>query len=112
LPDDQLVGLYQNAAAYVFPSLYEGFGLPSLEAQMHGCPVVAARASCLPEILADTAAWFEPGNAEDMARVVQSVIQDSSVRQNLVQKGNENWKKFSWDRTAEQTLAQYTSVDK
>ena len=108
-PDKQLVALYQNASAYVFSSLYEGFGLPPLEAQGYGCPVIAARASCLPEVLGDSAAWFEPGNVKQLIQVVQAVIQDPNLRQNLIHQGNQNWPRFNWDNTVRETMAQYTS---
>ncbi len=112
LPDDQLASLYRNAAAYVFPSRYEGFGLPPLEAQAAGCPVVVARSSCLPEVLGDSVAWFEPGNVSQMVAAVERLAADSAYRSDLVQRGVENVGRFSWERLATQTGATYGAVDK
>ncbi len=109
VPDDQLASLYRNAAAYVFPSRYEGFGLPPLEAQAAGCPVVAARSSCLPEVLGESVAWFEPGDSSQLAVAVERVIADQAYRSDLVGRGVENVSRFSWDAAARQTLAVYST---
>ena len=107
VPDQQLTELYRGAAAYVFPSRYEGFGLPPLEAQAASCPVVAARASCLPEVLGDSVAWFEPGNVAQLVAAVERVVGDRSYRQDLIQRGSANYQRFSWDKLARQTLEAY-----
>lgn len=108
LPDDKLGTLLRHARLYVFPSLYEGFGIPGLEAMAKGVPVVAARASCLPEIYGQAAEYFDPNSAADMAAVIGSVLGDSAKQDALRQRGRQQIKQYSWRRMAEQTLAVYT----
>jgi len=110
IPDQELKWLYQNAQAYVFPSLSEGFGLPGLEAMVHNCPVVSSNATCLPEIYEDAAVYFDPNNPEDMASKITSVITSQKLKKSLVQKGHAQAAKFSWRRMAEQTAEVYHSV--
>jgi glycosyltransferase involved in cell wall biosynthesis len=108
--EGQLRWLYENCRAYVFPSLSEGFGLPSLEAMLHGAPVVSSNATCLPEVNGDAAHYFDPLNIEDMAEKIAEVIDNESLRQTLIQKGKIQAERYSWKRMAEQTLAVYKSV--
>ncbi len=108
--DDQLSVLYRDARAFVFPSRVEGFGLPALEAVAAGIPVAAARAGSLPEILGEAAAFFDPNDTEDMARAMQTILQDEDQRKTLVTAGLENITRFSWDRAAAQTTALYARV--
>ncbi|MBA3758274.1 glycosyltransferase family 4 protein [Candidatus Saccharibacteria bacterium] len=108
--DAELKWLYENAQAYVFPSLSEGFGLPGLEAMVHGCPVVSSNATCLPEVYGDAAVYFGPNNSQDMADKIASVLSDEKLRQSLIQKGYVQAKKYSWRRMAEQTLEVYQEV--
>jgi glycosyltransferase involved in cell wall biosynthesis len=108
--DAELKWLYQNALVYVFPSLSEGFGLPGLEAMVHGCPVVSSNATCLPEVYGDAAVYFDPNSAQDMADKITSVLSDESLRKELVEKGYIQAKKYSWRRMAEQTLEVYSQV--
>lgn len=105
--DGQLRWLYENCAAYVFPSLSEGFGLPGLEAMAHNAPVVSSNATCLPEVNGDAAHYFDPLNTEDIAAKIADVLDDEKLRSNLTQKGTERVKYFSWQRMAEQTLEVY-----
>lgn len=105
--EGQLKWLYRHAAAYVFPSLSEGFGLPALEAMVHGAPVVASNATCLPEVYGDAAHYFDPKNVLDMSNKIGEVINDPHFRRDLVEKGLIQAKKYSWAKTAEQTLAVY-----
>lgn len=105
--DAQLAWLYSHCRAYVFPSFMEGFGLPSLEAMTYGAPVASSNASCLPEINGDAAAYFDPTNIADMAKVIGELINDDSARAALAAKGFEQIKKYSWRKMAEQTLAVY-----
>lgn len=107
VPDEDLAKLYRLAVAYVFPSLSEGFGLPLLEAQMAGLPVVASNAPPLPEIGGDGALYFNPHDVNEMARQVERISKDEALRRQLIERGNANTKRFSWDRTAQQTLAVY-----
>ena len=106
-PDRELAELYRRARAYVFPSLLEGFGLPPLEAMRYGIPVAAAGNSCLPEVLGDAAAYFEPTDVADMARVMRRVFEDEALRRNLGEKGPRRVANFSWRRCAEETLKVY-----
>jgi len=108
--DEQLAWLYQNARAYVFPSLMEGFGLPGLEAMLYGTPVVSSNATCLPEVYEDAAHYFDPKDIIQMADAINDVLTDKKLRDELVQKGFKQAKKYSWKRTAEQTLDVYKHV--
>lgn len=110
LPDDQALWVKQHSRAYVFPSLMEGFGLPALEAMAAGAPVASSNASCLPEVYGDAAAYFDPKDVDDMARVIDKVISDKVLRKQLIAKGAKRAKKYSWRRMAEQTLAIYKQV--
>ena len=105
--EGQLRWLYENCAAYVFPSLSEGFGLPGLEAMMHGAPVVSSNATCLPEIYGDAVEYFYPLNAEEMSAAINKVLTDDNLRQALINKGKNQVALYSWKRMAEQTLEVY-----
>ena len=106
----ELVQLYQNAEAYVFPSLYEGFGLPGLEAMSYGVPVVSSNASCLPEIYGEAALYFEPTDIGDISRKIIQILGDEVLRRSLVKKGFERIKKYSWQGCAEKTLESYAHL--
>ena len=93
--DDELVDLYRSAACLVFPSLYEGFGLPPLEAMACGCPVAVARATSLPEVCGDAAEYFDPLSAEDMAAAVERALSGGRVEQGLARAAE-----FSWEACA------------
>lgn len=108
--EGQLRWMYENCEAYVFPSLSEGFGLPGLEAMVHGAPVVSSNATCLPEIYGDAAEYFDPYNVEDISGKISLVIGDKNLRANLITKGYEQATKYSWEKMAEQTLAVYEKV--
>ncbi len=108
--DGQLRWLYENTAAYVFPSLSEGFGLPALEAMVHGAPVVSSNATCLPEIYGEAAFYFDPLDIDDMAAKINQVLSDEALRQKLIKVGRAQVKKYSWQRMAERTLAIYNQV--
>jgi len=105
LDDEQLVREYQGATAFVFPSLYEGFGIPPLEAQACGCPVIAARAASIPEVLGESVLYFEPLDIEDIARCMRHVLQDAGLREDLCTLGLANVERYSWKRSA-QTVSQ------
>lgn len=106
--DAQLAWLYKNVQVYVFPSLMEGFGLPALEAMAHGAPVVSSNATCIPEVCGDGAHYFDPEDVSDMTRAISEVLENKSLREELVKKGTQQLKKYSWKRMAEQTLDIYT----
>ena len=105
--DNQLAYLYQHALCFVFPSLYEGFGIPVLEAFASGCPVLLSNASCFPEVGGDAALYFDPYNPEEMAKTIENVVSDSNLRTQMIQRGHERVKAFSWDKTAAQTAEFY-----
>jgi len=108
--DEELAWLYQNAEVFVFPSLYEGFGFPILEAFSMGCPIVISDASCFPEIAGDSAVYFDPLEIESIHSAIEKVICSFSVREELVQKGYEKLKSYSWERTASETVSVYESI--
>ncbi len=108
--DAELKWLYENCSAYVFPSLSEGFGLPGLEAMVHGAPVVSSNATCLPEVYGDSALYFDPKNVDDMASKISSVLTDKKLRDELITKGYKQAAKYSWQKMAQQTLDVYNEV--
>jgi len=110
VPIDTLRAFYQAASAFVFPSLYEGFGLPPLEAMACGTPVVCSHVSSLPEVVGDAAEIVNPENVFDMARGMREVLLDPSRRSRLVERGFEQARKFSWERTAQQVLDAYEEI--
>lgn len=101
--------LLKNADVFVFPSFYEGFGFPVLEAQTAGIPVVASNVSSLPEVLLGSALLVDPENPREIAGAVYRIIKNPKLRQLLIKKGQENAERFSWLRCAEQTLKIITS---
>jgi len=107
VPDADLAELYANALAYVFPSFYEGFGLPPLEAMAHGLAVVSSNKTCLPEILGNAALYFNPEDEADMKNKIERVINDENLRAELRNRGYEQAKKYSWRDCAEKTLGVY-----
>ena len=110
VPFDTLRVFYETAAAFVFPSLYEGFGLPPLEAMASGTPVVTSGVSSLPEVVGDAAVIVNPENVFDIARGIQEVLLDEALRRELIQKGYAQVAKFSWERAARQVLEIYQEV--
>ncbi len=108
--EGELKWLYQNTEAYVLPSLSEGFGLPGLEAMVHGCPVVSSNATCLPEVYEDAAEYFDPNDTADMAAAALRVINSSKLRDQLTTEGFKQVKKFSWRRMSEQNLVVYQKL--
>ncbi len=110
IPDTQRDWLYQHAEAYIFPSLTEGFGLPGLEAMGYGAPVVSSNATCLPEVYGEAAHYFDPLDTRDIARAINEVLTDDTLRQTLIERGNKKVREYSWQRMAEQTLEVYTRV--
>jgi len=108
--ESQLRWLYENTAAYVFPSLSEGFGLPGLEAMVHGAPVVSSNATCLPEIYGDAAQYFNPKNTSSMTEAIDSVLSNEDLSKKLIKNGYLQAKKYSWQQMADQTLEIYNSL--
>ena len=107
ISDAQLRWMYEHTAVYCFPSLSEGFGLPGLEAMHHGAPVASSNATSLPEVNGDAAHYFDPYDVDDIARAIDELISDESLRQKLIAAGYENLKRFSWEKMARQTLEVY-----
>jgi glycosyltransferase involved in cell wall biosynthesis len=110
VPIDTLRAFYQAASAFVFPSLYEGFGLPPLEAMACGTPVVCSNVSSLPEVVGDAAEIINPENVFDIARGMREVLLNRTRRGLLVERGFEQARRFSWERTAQQVLDAYEEV--
>lgn len=110
VPDALLEKLYSRAILFVFPSLYEGFGVPILEAMTNGVPVVCSDVASLPEVAGNAALFFDPYSVEDIAAKIHRALQDLDLRQQLIRKGRENVKRFSWGQTARQTIAVYEEL--
>jgi glycosyltransferase involved in cell wall biosynthesis len=107
--DDQtLACLYRSAKLYIFPSLIEGFGLPPLEAQSYGLPVVSSNSSCLPEVLGDSAIYFDPNDIDDIVGQTNKVLSDSVLTEDLINRGHQNVKRYSWESCANLTKNLYT----
>ncbi|MFA5061755.1 MAG: glycosyltransferase family 1 protein [Patescibacteria group bacterium] len=107
LNDDELNTIYSGAMLYVFPSLYEGFGLPPLEAMTHHVPVISANSACLPEILGSAALYFDPKNPEEITQALYNGFTNQNLRLNLIQQSQQILKKYSWLETAKRTLQIY-----
>ena len=105
--DRQLAACYRCSTAFVLPSLYEGFGLPVLEAMAHGVPVACSNAGALPEVAGDAAVLFDPRSVEAIAAAVSSILSDTILRDRLSQAGKARAAQFSWRRTAELTFSIY-----
>jgi len=109
-PADQMPLLYAGASALVHPALLEGFGLPVVEAQAVGTPVVASRASAVLETAGEGALFFDPADAEDLARQIVAVIGDNALRDRLIAAGRRNVERFSWRESARKVLEVYERV--
>lgn len=108
--DNLLRQLYSEAVAFVYPSRYEGFGFPPLEAMSMGCPVLASSSSCIPEILGEAAFYFDPGKSDEIAHGISRITESKSLRVELVQKGYDRIKKFSWEKCSSETLQVYQNA--
>ncbi len=102
--DEDLPSLYKHALCYVLPSLYEGFGLPVVEAMKYGCPVITSNVSSLPEAGGDAALYVDPMSVEDIAEKMEKVMSSPSLREEMVKKGYNHIRKFSWEKAARETL--------
>lgn len=110
IPDEELNYLYKNAFCFVMPSLYEGFGIPVLEAMSHQCPVVSSFASSLPEIGGEACLYFDPKSSENLYDKLVELKENPSLRKSLVQKGKERIKMFSWKNCTRATLDLLASI--
>jgi glycosyltransferase involved in cell wall biosynthesis len=108
--DDRLNNLYSNASVFVFPSLYEGFGLPILEAFANSCPVCLSNTSCFPEIAGIAGAYFDPYDHDSILSAIEKVIYNKDYARTLIREGHNRLKNFSWTKTAEETLKTYNKV--
>jgi glycosyltransferase involved in cell wall biosynthesis len=103
--DAELRALYEGAAAFVYPSLYEGFGIPPLEAMALGCPVIASRAGAIPEVCGEAALYFAPHDDERLSLLIRRVVADPSLRRRLVARGREQVQRHRWSEAARSHLA-------
>lgn len=110
--DAHLAKLYRCSLAFVYPSLYEGFGIPPLEAMSCGTAVIASNCSSIPEVVADAGILFDPKSTSDLADILLLLLDNSAERDRLITKGHQRAKGFSWDKTVAQTLDVYYSVGK
>lgn len=110
LPPAQLATVYRHADVFVFPSIYEGFGFPLLEAMALGVPSIAARSSSLPEIGGDATLYFDPKNSRELADALRRVLNDETLRRVLISRGRDRASKFRWDVAADETLRVIRSV--
>jgi glycosyltransferase involved in cell wall biosynthesis len=110
--DAELGLFYKHAQCYVLPSLYEGFGLPVLEAMKYDCPVITSNVSSLPEAGGDAALYVDPENVDDIAAKIKHLISNETLRKELIAKGRKQVAKFSWEKTAKETLEVLEQVAK
>lgn len=110
IEEEDLPVIYNLADAFLYPSLYEGFGLPILEAQACGCPVITSNVSSMPEIAGEGAVLVDPYKVEEIADSISKIISDNNLRNDIILKGFSNCEKFSWKRCAEETLKVYEEV--
>ena len=108
--DEDLARAYAGAHALVYPSEYEGFGIPLLEAMSAGCPVICSNVSSIPEVAGDAAEYFDPIDTESIRSAIERVAYDDGHRDSLIERGHRRCRTFSWDRCAEETLAVYRRV--
>ena len=98
--DEELINVYQNADFFIFPSLYEGFGIPPLEAQACGCPVISSNAASLPEVLEDSVLYFDPYDIDDIRNCIERIATNEDLKKTLIEKGLQNLERFSWHKSA------------
>jgi glycosyltransferase involved in cell wall biosynthesis len=108
--EDEMDSLYHYAEMMIFPSYYEGFGMPLLEAMIHQCPVICSDRSCFPEIAGNAALYFDPDNIDSIFDCMENVLMSGDTKIRLKHNGFERCKLFSWDKCAEQHLALYKSL--
>jgi glycosyltransferase involved in cell wall biosynthesis len=108
--DSKLVNLYKNASVFIYPSWYEGFGMPPLEAMSFGCPVACSDGGAMPEVLDDAAEFFNPCSTESMAHAIEKIIDNCERRNELITRGFARVSQFSWAKCAQETLNVYTTL--
>ena len=105
--DYLLASLYKNAFCFVYPSLYEGFGIPLLEAMAMGCPIIASNTSSIPEVVGKASLLFDPTSKDSLINAIELLESNELKRRKLIDLGLEQEKKFSWDKTADETFNVY-----
>lgn len=110
VPTNELVALYNLATVFVFPSIYEGFGLPIVEAMQAGTPTIISKESCMPEVGGDAVEYFDGYSSQSLSEAISKVFNSEKIQKDLSKKGIEQAKKFSWKKTAEKTIEAYKKV--
>lgn len=110
ISDAELAYLYRNAICFIYPSKYEGFGFPLLEAFDNECPVISSNASCLPEVGGEAALYFDPDDQKELCTHIKAMIDNEELRKDYISRGKKRSKFFSWEKTAEQTLDLYRRI--
>ena len=108
--DAILSSLYSKAAAFIYPSLYEGFGIPPLEAMSYNCPVVCSNVSSIPEVVGNAACFFNPTDLDSIRMAIEKVVESTELRDNLIKHGRIRLKQFSWDKCASETMQVYKEL--
>ncbi len=108
--DEYLADLYASATAFIYPSLYEGFGIPPLEAMAAGCPVVASNSSSIPESVGDAGLLFDPRNSDDLAEKIDSIINNKDLAAQLIEKGKARARRFTWEAMAQKIYEHYKTL--
>lgn len=108
--DDVLSALYRDARCFIYPSMYEGFGIPPLEAMSFGCPVVSSNTSSIPEVVGDAAITIDPTDVDAMRDAIERAVFDEEVRRDLISRGAVRIRRFSWKNCAEETMKIYQSL--
>lgn len=109
--DEELGVLYNGALAFIFPSYYEGFGIPPLEAQSYQCPVIASNAASLPEVLSDSVMYIDPYDQDSLVEKIETVFQSEELRKDLILRGNENTTRFSWSKSTDILLSEMEKIE-
>jgi glycosyltransferase involved in cell wall biosynthesis len=110
VPDDEVAVFYTEAIAFVYPTLYEGFGLPGLEAMSCGLPVIASEASCLPEVLGEGVLYFDPYDPNEIAGAMRKIYEDKELRQKLIIAGHKQYQKYSWEKMGKEIVEMYGRI--
>jgi len=109
---DDLGALFSGASLFVFPSLYEGFGLPILEAMAKGVPILSSNISSIPEVVKSAAILVDPYNVAQIAQVMYTLLEDKNLQKKLITKGHTRVKNFTWEKCARKTLSVYREINK
>src|SRR5690242_15810142 len=107
VPENELNNLYFHALAFIYPTLYEGFGMPILEAFANDCPVCLSNTSSLPEVAGEAGIYFDPTDSCSISSSIEKAIYDPEFSNKMIKKGNERLKHFSWKKCAEKTIQTY-----